>query len=524
MDHFSLVWSVAVFLFIILVVQSVMAGCRPRNFPPGPRVLPVVGNMHQLPRRKTFLKHHDWTKKYGSIIGLKLGPAYVVILNSYKHVTELFDKKGSIYSSRPDNYVGGDLICPNDVHILLAQHGPGWRVLRKAVQALLNVNAVDALFPIQNAEATQTLCQLLDDPASYYDHIRRYSTAVILASVFGQRGAEFTSPKVQALYHAQDRFTAILDPGAAPPVDAFPFLKLIPEFLAPWKKEAREIRQEQRALYFELMRETKERISHQKTTGCFMERLLRDQEKLGLDDEHMVYLGGILMEAGSDTTASTLLSFILALTMHPEVLKKAQSEVDSVCGSERSPTFADIENLKYLKCWMDETLRWRPVAPGGIPHTLTEDDHYEGYFLPKGTILFANAWAIHNDENEYYSPEKFIPERFVDNKFGCRPEVVDNLEHHRRVTYGFGAGRRVCPGQRLAENSLMLNMAKLVWLFNILPGSEGGGDLSVETGYTDGFLIAPKKFPVRFVPRSDSHVETIQKELQQCQALFSRYE
>lgn len=113
--------------------------------------------------------------------------------------------------------------------------------------------------------------------------------------MFGQRGAEFNSPKVQALYHAQDRFTAILEPGAAPPVDAFPFLKVIPEFFAPWKKEAREIRQEQRALYFELMRETKERINAQKTTGCFMERLLRDQEKLGLDDEHMAYLGGILV-------------------------------------------------------------------------------------------------------------------------------------------------------------------------------------------------------------------------------------
>lgn len=86
---------------------------------------------------------------------------------------------------------------------------------------------------------------------------------------------------------------------------------------------------------------------------------------------------------------------------------------------------------------------------------LTEDDHYEGYFLPKGTILFANAWAIHNDENEYDSPEKFNPERFCDNKFGCRPGIVDNLDDRRRVTYGFGAGRRVCPGQRLAENSLV---------------------------------------------------------------------
>lgn len=70
----------------------------------------------------------------------------------------------------------------------------------------------------------------------------------------------------------------------------------------------------------------------------------------------------------------------------------------------------------------------------------------------------------------------------------------------------------------------MLNMGKLVWLFNILPGSAGGGDLAVETGYTDGFLIAPKKFPVQFIPRSDAHVKTIKEELQQCQALFSRYE
>jgi cytochrome P450 len=85
---------------------------------------------------------------------------------------------------------------------------------------------------------------------------------------------------------------------------------------------------------------------------------------------------------------------------------------------------------------------------------LIQDDYYEGYFLPKGTILFANAWAIHMDENEYESPEKFIPERFLGNKFGCKTGG-DVSDDHRRVTYAFGAGRRVCPGQRLAENSLV---------------------------------------------------------------------
>lgn len=119
----------------------------------------------------------------------------------------LFDKRGALYSSRPYNFIGNELICPNETHILLVPYGQGWRVLRKAVQALLNVKAVDNVSPIQNAEAIQTVYQLVKDPTGYYNHIRRYSTAVILSSVYGQRGADFHSPKVEALYHAQEQFT-----------------------------------------------------------------------------------------------------------------------------------------------------------------------------------------------------------------------------------------------------------------------------------------------------------------------------
>src|SRR3954452_15342042 len=112
----------------------------------------------------------------------------------------LFDKRGGIYSSRPENYIGNELICPGNTHILLGPYSGAWRSLRKSVQALLNVNSVDALLPIQNAEATQTMYDLIRTPDAYYDHLRRYSTAVILASVFGKRGETFSSGKVQALY------------------------------------------------------------------------------------------------------------------------------------------------------------------------------------------------------------------------------------------------------------------------------------------------------------------------------------
>ena len=95
------------------------------------------------------------------------------------------------------------------------------------------------------------------------------------------------------------------------------------------------------------------------------------------------------------------------------------------------------------------------MAAGGIPHMLIQDDTYDGYFLPKGTILFANTWAIHRDELEYDQPEDFKPDRYISNKFGTRNLIESGSDDGRRVTYAFGAGRRVCPGQRLAENSLV---------------------------------------------------------------------
>ena len=101
-------------------------------------------------------------------------------------------------------------------------------------------------------------------------------------------------------------------------------------------------------------------------------------------------------------------------------------------------------------------LRWRPVAPNGVPHMVIQDDTYDGYFLPKGTIVFANTWSIHQDDSQYERPEDFVPERFLEDKFGTKLRSSSSVnDDNRRVTYSFGAGRRVCPGQHLAENSLV---------------------------------------------------------------------
>ncbi|KAH0044244.1 putative cytochrome P450, partial [Aureobasidium melanogenum] len=445
----------------------------------------------------------------------------------------LLDKKGAIYSSRPPNHIGAELITRDDVHLLLMPYGAVWRNQRKVFQTILSINAVSSVQSLQEAEAAFTVQQLSQTPHRYNDHIRRYSTAVILASVFGRGGEKYEDQHVQRLYHAQDQFTAILETGATPPVDIFPVFKRLPSFFAPWRKWALSIRSLQRSIYFELLEDVQNRMRSGILRGCFMEQLLDDEKRLqhGLDDEHLAYIGGVLMEGGSDTTASTLLSFLVAMVKYPDILHRAQEEVDKVCGPDRSPTFQDLDDLPYIKHCMSEILRWRPVAPGGIPHVLVQDDVHEGYHFTRGTIFLANAWAAHHDPRYYDRPEEFMPERFFDNDHGFKDKNL--IYSGMRKTYAFGAGRRICPGQHLAENSLLINIAKLVWAFNITPGlhpQEGRVlnkeeiDDSMETQWTDGFLTAPKPFPVMLKVRSAQHQQTIDNECDAAQInTFSKY-
>ncbi|KAF5019281.1 hypothetical protein F66182_8718 [Fusarium sp. NRRL 66182] len=515
-------------LFIYTVIKQYLAGLRPKNFPPGPPTVPFLAH--------SGIRWTEWKKSYGDVLGLKLAGRNVVILNSWRGVREyvlivpvtdktdnisLMDKRGAVYSSRLPGHIIDVASGGPGFHLLLSPYGNAWRKQRKVLQGLLSITAVDKALPVQSAEASSNLYLLLKEPKDWYNHIRRYSTAVILATVYAQRGLRFEARRVRDLYDVQDRFSFLLE-RTHPPVDDFPILKYLPEFLAPWKKEAREIRRDQKALFEELYYETKAKMEEQEM-DCFMAKMIKDFEKNGLEEAIMAQIGGIFMEAGSDTTAGTLLAWVVAMAKYPEVQKKAQKELDAVCGSSRSPTPEDISELHYVRACVTETLRWRPIAPGGIPHATTEDDTYNGHFIPKDTVVIANIWAIHHDEEIYDRPEEFIPERFLNNKYGTREEPTPEDAEHRRQVYTFGGGRRVCPGQHLAVNSLIINTAKMLWAFDIVP-EDPNIDVNVETAFTEGAAIAPYNCPINFNVRSPQHAALIEKEMESMKEFLDNFD
>lgn len=126
------------------------------------------------------------------------------------------------------------------------------------------------------------------------------------------------------------------------------------------------------------------------------------------------------MEAGSDTSRMTISQVIAAAALDKRWVVTARKALDAVCGSnaERLPDFADRKNLPYLSAVTKEAFRWRPMAQIGFPTMLTQDDEYEGYKFPAGTIFTWNSMAIALDEREYEEPMRFWPERFMNDDLG----------------------------------------------------------------------------------------------------------
>ena len=158
----------------------------------------------------------------------------------------------------------------------------------------------------------------------------------------------------------------------------------------------------------------------------------------------------------------------------PEVQRRAQAEIDAVVGRARPPTFADAPQLPYVRAIIKEVLRWRPVVELGVPHKAAEDDWYEGMFIPKGATCWANIWHCNHDRAIFGDDaDDFRPERYLNAK---GDEVLPgpketNGEGH--VTFGFG--RRICVGKYLANDSLFINTATILWAAKLECTRDGNG-------------------------------------------------
>lgn len=501
------------------------------RLPPGPTPLPFIGNKLIIPSSSPWIQFEKWSQIYGPIFTLWIGRRPMIVISDANVAADFLEKRSTKFSSRPRFVVMGELYWDN-AGILVQPYGKEWQIRRRMLHQALNPSALKLYKPVQEAEAARLCLALLDQPKSYEGLIDRFTASVVFSIAYGHRIDSMSSKVIRQRLEFMQYAASLNVPGRYL-AETIPWLKYVPNSLAPWKAEIQRRGREEAATNMALLRQVQDELRTAKNASdvpnslskLLLEAREADPDRFGvLSERDFSFVPASLFGAGSDTTAGTLCSAILMLVTNPQAQAAAHAELDHVVGTTRLPTFDDEQSLPYLKALCHETLRIRPVAVlGGTPHANSVADTYKGYYIPQGTTILSNSWAINLNPTYYPNPHHFNPLRFLNMnsetlsylpKFSAEdlaemspPESHPAKEGHS----SFGWGRRICPGAGLAQNSLFIALARLLWAFEFKPVREANGDeRRYDTfAYTQGFNIRPQPFECEIHVRSEKHRQVL---------------
>ncbi|KAJ7106668.1 cytochrome P450 [Mycena epipterygia] len=449
-------------LGLVLVLYFVSRRNRSKlPLPPGPPKLPVVGNMFDIPPAFEWETYSEWSKKYNSdIIHLNVAGSSIIVLSSRESTEALLENRSSTYSDRRTSTMVLDLMGWD--FNFGSRPGPTWRTHRRLFHQELNLKAAERYRPKELVAAYALLRRILEKPETFLDHTRQFAGEVIMHIAYG----------IDVLPSNDPYFTC----------------------------KAKEWRVLTRAMADRPFAQAKRNIALGVDKTSFTPRSLRcpdeseDKEYL----EKVVWAtAGTMYIGGSETTASALGTFFLAMLANPEAQTKAQMEIDSVTQGGRLPSFDDLASLPYVSALVKEILRWKSITPI-TSRFLTVEDEYRGYRLPAGSIIIANSWAVLHDESTYADSHSFKPERFLLDNGQPNPAVPS-------PEAAFGFGRRLCPGRHLATSSIWIAVASLLATFTITKAvGEDGKEIEPTYEYFSGMLSGPLPFKAAIRPRSQN--------------------
>nr|XP_054754753.1 cytochrome P450 2C15-like [Lytechinus pictus] len=466
------------------------------RLPPGPPVIPhpLDGILELFPVKDRFGRLIQLSKRYGEIYCLRIGSKMFTVISSPSLVKELIVKQADVTSNRIPlpflaqtmGYTGG----------IAFSEGEPWQELRRfSLSALRNFGMGRRGIESRIQEEAHILCDAFAGKSGEaFDamHLTNAAVSNIICTITFGRRLEYDDPIFIDMIRRLRNVTNVLGINPIirglmrrfPVILRTPFLKGprdnilgIKDFINKEVKEhmdsydADDIRD-----IIDMYLAEAERLENE-------EGEWRSKPYLTKDDIWMCVFD--LFIAGSETTSSSLLWFILVMASITDVQEKIITEIDRVVGRERAPCIDDRKDMPYTDATITEVLRFRPVAPIGVGHATAKDVEIRGYTIPKRTMILINIVALHLDPNLWENPEEFNPDRFLS-------EDGKTVIKHDAFTV-FGAGRRVCLGEQLARMELFLFATTLMQRFRFHLPEGDGGDFGF--GHCYGTLV-PKTFKV----------------------------
>ncbi|KAJ3557508.1 hypothetical protein NP233_g11723 [Leucocoprinus birnbaumii] len=479
-----------------------------------------------IPRTYVHKFYKQVSDELGSkIIYLENLHQRVVVISDVNIARDLLDKRSSTYSNRPQRPMINDVIGFRSL-LALMPYGATWRLQRRLFQQHLSEKHLPKLEErVLEFIRKGLLASLLESPDNVREHLRNAIGGLSLSMTYGSPVQRHKDPLVQL---AEEGFSNLA--GAGSPgkylVNIIPHLRYLPEWFpgTEFKQEGKRIRAQLDGLMELPYRETDAGTA----SPCFVTEALqriREHPDSSALEEHVKQIAVQVFQAAGESTFVPIMTFILAMVLHPEVQLKAQKEVDSVVGAGRLPSFSDIPNLKYISAIVKEVFRfivvlfppnykaliysnrWNPVVPLGGPRVASEEDVYKGYYIPKGAVIIPNFYAMLHDEKTFPQPDEFKPERFLSQDGeSLRRDILDP---EFIVTFGFG--RRICPGAHIARATIYVALASILYLFDISPAiNSEGRPISVKPQFAPASATSPPlPFPCKVTPRAGKDVECL---------------
>ncbi|KAK4237191.1 cytochrome P450 1A1 [Achaetomium macrosporum] len=476
---------------------------------PGPRQFPIVGRVHDLPRFSLWLKFKEWADEHGPIYYTRALDSRFIIVSDEKIAEELLVKRGHIYSGRPQIR---SLIRHKEgpVYSALMDRHDIWKTQRKWTHAAMAEAYKHHFYGHCEKEMKRYLGLLLLDPGRFLDYTREYCGRVM------SRLAWDDATQGRANGDNADRTLHCMS-VSGPITNTMTPLWHLPAFMNPWYTYEVKRERELRAWWLNNFRLAKDRMKRGDLPNDtwayrYFEQLKKEgNESLDQTEDQEGFAScmiGFLNLVGVVTISGPLKFFLMAMALHPEWQKKAQAEIDRVCG-DRMPTMQDFADLPTVRACLKETVRWRSGVPLGVPHQAERDDEYRGVKIKKGTIILACEWAINRVPTKYPDGDNYRPERWLEPGWPTYQEPLTRYPNFRegQAMHSFGWGRRTCLGQNIVDDETFVFAAATLWGFNLAPKicPRTGKEVPIDSQATNSHVILePEPYQMSIEVRSEA--------------------
>ncbi|XP_068595090.1 cytochrome P450 2F2-like [Brachionichthys hirsutus] len=476
-----LLWLCLVFL--ILQIKS----RRPKNFPPGPLVLPIVGNILQLSLENPLKDFERLRNSYGDVYSLFIGSKPAVVINGLKAMKEALITKAIEFAGRPQDLYVND--TTQNKGVILADYGSSWKEHRRfALTTLRNFglgkNSMEERIHRELHYTIKVLENNIGKTMSPQFMFHNTSSNIICQVLFGTR-FEYDDDFIKVIVQCFTENAKLANGPWAMLYDGFPVIRSLP---LPFRKAFKNVETCQN-LAKRLLAEHKEtRVPEDPRDfiDCYLDELdKRAKEGTSFSEDRLTMYALDLHFAGTETTSNTLLTGFLYLMTHPHIQERCQQEMDDVLQGKTEASFDDRHQMPYTQAVIHEVQRIANTVPLSVFHCTTKDTELMGYSIPKGTLIIPNLGSLLCEEGQWKFPHEFNPQNFLD----------DNGEFVKPEAFmPFSSGPRMCLGEGLARMELFIIMVSLLRKFKFIWPEDAG-----EPDYTPvyGVTLSPRPYRMK---------------------------